>query len=161
MRRHLVAAAVLVAALALPSLAAAKGPASASVSGPGLTRSLAVNGQGEGTLSTPLGALVSFGGFMSQVYGQSPDPTFVTRPKGTLGPRYVVTYLLPGPNNATSKLVQLVYPYAKPVPLTYMKPGQTFWDGRKSHGGWIRAAADLKTTLVQAGLPKKAPPAST
>ena len=43
MRRHFVAAGALTAALALPALAAAKGPESASVSGPGLDRSLAIS----------------------------------------------------------------------------------------------------------------------
>jgi hypothetical protein len=38
-----------------------------------------------------------------------------------------------------------------------MKPGQKFWDGRKTHGGWYRASAALKRVLMRAGLPAKAP----
>src|SRR6266581_3068887 len=124
MRRHLAAAAALAAALALPGVAAAKGPSSASISGPDLGRSLAVRGLGEMGPGTPLGTLVDSGGFFPQMYGQSPDPTLRSQPKGTLGPRYKVIYVVPGPNGVKSRVVQDVYPYAKPDPLTYMKPGQ-------------------------------------
>jgi hypothetical protein len=155
MRRYLIAA-TLVAVLVLPSVAAAKGPTSASVSGPGLDRSLAVTGQGEGP-GTSLGVLATSAGFFPQLFGQVPDPTLTSRPKGTLGPRYTVVYMVPGPNNETSRVVQYVYPYAKPVALSYMKPGQTFWDGRKAHGGWFVATAGLKRLLMRAGLPAKAP----
>ena len=87
MRRYLVAAAVLAAALALPGLASAKGPSSASISGPGLDRSLAIRGQGEMGPGTPLGSLVDDGGYFSQMFGQTPDPTLETRPAGALDAR--------------------------------------------------------------------------
>ena len=157
MRRNLVAAAVLTAALALPSAAAAKGPSSASISGPRLDRSLAIQGQGEMGPGTPLGALVDLGGYFSQMFGQTPDPTLKAQPKGSLGPRYKVVYVVPGPNGIQSRVVQLVYPYAKPVPLTYMRPGQPFWSTDRAHGGWFRASTGLKRVLVRAGLPAVAP----
>ena len=157
MRRNLVAAAVLTAALALPSAAAAKGPSSASISGPRLDRSLAIQGQGEMGPGTPLGALVDLGGYFSQMFGQTPDPTLKAQPKGSLGPRYKVVYVVPGPNGIQSRVVQLVYPYAKPVPLTYMRPGQPFWSTDRAHGGWFRASTGLKRVLVRAGLPAAAP----
>ena len=158
MRRHVVVAAVAVAALVLPALAAAKGPASAAIYGPGLAgRSLAISGEGEGGTGTPLGSLVDLGGFFPQMYGQSPDPTLRLQPKATLGPRYRVVYVVPGPNGNRSRVVQQVYPYATPVPLTYMKPKQRFWGSRLTHGGWFSASADLTKLLVRAGLPAKAP----
>jgi hypothetical protein len=155
MRRYVIAAA-LVIALALPALAVAKGPSSASISGPGLGRSLAVTGDGE-TPGNPLGTLATSTGYFAQMFGQTPDTTMKVRPSGTLGPRYVVVYLVPGPNDVQSRVLQSVYPYAKPVALAYMKPGQTFWDGRKTHGGWYRAAPGLKKMLVRMGLPARAP----
>jgi hypothetical protein len=155
MRRYLVAGAV-VAALALPAVATAKGPVSASISGPALARTLAMTGNGE-MPGTPLGTLTTAGGFFAQVFGQTPDPTLVSRPKGTLGPRYTVVYVVPGPNNVESRIVQLVYPYAKPFPLTYMRPGQRYWDARQAHGGWFRATAGLRQVLVRAGLPTRMP----
>jgi hypothetical protein len=154
MRRYFIAAALV--ALALPALAAAKGPVSASISGPALERSLAIRGDGEGP-GTALGTLADASGFFAQMFGQSPDPTLASRPSGRLGLRYTVVYVVPGPNNIRSRVVQYIYPYAKPVALTYMKPGQTFWDGKRAHGGWYRASSGLKTMLIRAGLPAKAP----
>jgi hypothetical protein len=154
MRRYLAAAALV--ALLLPALAAAKGPVSASISGPGLDRALAVRGDGE-TPGNPLGTIATASGFFAQMFGQTPDPTLKARPVGRLGPRYTAVYVVPGPNDIQSRVVQYVYPYARPVALTYLKPGQLFWDGRKAHGGWFRAAPSLKRALVRMGLPATAP----
>ena len=153
MRRQLVAGVAAGAALMLASVAAAKGPESASVSGPGLERSMAVAGQGEMGPGTPLGTLVDAGGFFAQMYGQTPDPTLKVRPAGMLGAHYRVTYVVPGPNGIRSRVVQDVYPFAKPVPLTYMRPGQHYWGNRLAHGGWFRSSAALRQALVHAGLP--------
>jgi hypothetical protein len=154
MLKYLVAAALL-AALVLPGLSAAKGPSGASISGPGLARSLAITGNGEGPGT--LGTLAASGGFFAQMFGQAPDPTLRTRPRGTLGPRYVAVYVVPGPNSVQSRVTQSIYPYAKPVALTYMKPGQSFWDDKQTRGGWFRASAGLKRVLVRLGLPAIAP----
>ena len=150
MRRYLVAA--LTVALVVPALAAAKGPAGASISGPGLERTLTITGDGEG-LGTQLGGLAMKSGFFAQMFGQTPDPTFRTRPAGTLGPRYTVIYVVPGPNDIQSRVVQRVYPFAKPVALTYMKTGQPFWQTDRTHGGWFRASLALKRILLRAGVP--------
>jgi hypothetical protein len=154
MRRYLIAAALF--ALVLPVVAAAKGPESASVSGPGLEGTLDIRGNGEGP-GTALGTLTNSGGFFAQMFGQTPDPTLATRPAGKLGLRYTVVYLVPGPNGGSSRVVQFVYPYAKPVPLTYMKPGQRFWGTERAHGGWFQASPAMKKLLVRAGLPARAP----
>lgn len=154
MRRYLLAAAVVT--LVLPAIAAAKGPVSATISGPGLKRSLAIKGDGEGP-GTPLGTLAAASGFFPQMFGQSPDPTLASRPRATLGPRYKAVYVVPGPNDVRSRVVQYIYPYAKPRALTFMQPGRVFWNGRNAHGGWYRASAQLKAVLVRAGLPTSAP----
>jgi hypothetical protein len=155
MRRYLIAAAVI-GALSLPASAVAKGPISASIAGPGLDGPLLIKGDGEGPASA-LGRLTSAGGFFAQMFGQSPDPTLASRPSGRLGPRYTAVYVVPGPNDIQSRVVQYIYPYAKPVAVTYLKPGQRFWNGRKAHGGWYRGSARLKRVLVRAGLPATAP----
>jgi hypothetical protein len=154
MRRYLIAATLV--ALALPAVAAAKGPVSAFISGPGLERALAISGDGE-TPGTALGTLATASGFFPQMFGQAPDPTLAARPQGTLGSRYKVVYVVPGPNNIQSRVVQYIYPYAKPFALTYMKPGQVFWGVERAHGGWYRASPALKRMLVRAGLSAKAP----
>ena len=68
-------------------------------------------------------------------------------------------YRVPGPNGI-STVVQDVYPYAK-TPVTYMSPGQRFWGGNHTHGGWFVAGPGLKATLVAAGLPESPPPAAS
>lgn len=72
-----------------------------------------------------------------------------------LGPRYRIVYTVPGPNAVRSRIVQLFYPYAKPVPLTYMKAGQSYWGTRKTLGGWFRSSTALTRALVSAGLPAR------
>jgi hypothetical protein len=147
---------VLVAALALllPAGAAAKGPSEAQITGPGLASPLRITGVGEGDSSTNLGLLVEDGGFFPETFGQSPSPLLHTQPQD-LGPRYVVTYTVPGPVLAT--LQQDLYPYTSEGPVTYMQPGQAFWGDQQTLGGWYRGTARLKTMLVKAGLPEAAP----
>jgi hypothetical protein len=152
-RLFLLATVGMLAALAMSVTASAKGPSTASLSGPGLDRAIPVKGQGE---SGPGSPLVQFGGFFPQVFGQEPDPTTQKRPAGDLGPRYRVTYRVPGPSG-TSTLVQDVYPYAKPSPVTHMATGQRFWGDMRTKGGWV-VAPGVKAALVKAGLPKSPPP---
>jgi hypothetical protein len=162
MRRFLLlATAGALAALVATSPAAAKGPSTASLTGPGLDHAVPVSGDGEAGPGTPLGSLVQLGGYFPQVFLEAPDPTTRTRPTGNLGPRYRIEYRVPGPNtNGSSKLVQDVYPYAK-TPVTYMSPGQRFWETDHTHGGWFVAGPGLKAALVAAGLPESPPPADS
>jgi hypothetical protein len=156
MRRFLLLATVgALAALAVTATAAAKGPTSASRTGPGLDRAVPIKGEGESGTGTPLGSLVELGGFFPQMFVQTPDSTVRTRPTGDLGPRYRVAYRVPGPSGI-STVVQDVYPYAK-TPVTYMRPGQRFWGVNHAHGGWFVSGPGLKATLVAAGLPKSPP----
>jgi hypothetical protein len=154
--RTYVIGAMIVLGLGLPAIASAKGPSSAAISGPGLERSLAIRGDRE-MADNRLGTLTMASGFFAQMFGQTPDPTLAARPDGILGPRYTAVYVVPGPNDIRSRVVQSIYPYAKPVALTFLKPGQTFWHGRKAHGGWFRATPALKRMLVRAGLPSSPP----
>jgi hypothetical protein len=155
MRRPMLLAAALTALLLFPAAATAKGPSAATIAGPGLAHMLTINGYGEGGDSSPLGILVSEAGFFPQVYGATPAPT-TSRPAGTLGQRYDVTYTMPGPNG-DSTLRQALYPYAANGPASYMAPGQKFWDTQSTLGGWYRGTATLRAMLVKAGLPATAP----
>jgi hypothetical protein len=160
MRRFLLlATAVALAALVATAPAAAKGPSTASLTGPGLDHAIPVKGEGEAGPGTPLGSLVQLGGFFPQVFQQFPDSTTRTRPAGSLGPRYRIEYRVPGPNG-DGRLVQDVYPYAK-TPVTYMSPGQRFWGVNHAHGGWFVAGPGLKAVLVAAGLPESPPAAAS
>jgi hypothetical protein len=142
------------AALVLAAAALAKGPDRATVSGPGLAEPLVIQGLGEPGGVSPLGRLVTAAGFFPAAFGQTPSPMLAARPAGALGPRYLITYRVPG--NRGLVIRQVVFPYAKPVPVTWMRPGQRIYDIR-TPGGWFRGTRDLKRVLVAAGLPPRAP----
>jgi hypothetical protein len=88
-----------------------------------------------------------------------PNPMLRTQPKVVLGPRYQVSWTVPTPNGKVV-LHQDVYPYARPYAVTYLRPGQMLF-GMAAQGGWYAQTADLKTALVEAGLPAKAPTTSS
>jgi len=160
MRRLIMLAALAtLATLAATAPAAAKGPSTASITGPGLDHGLPIKGEGESGPGTPLGSLVQFGGFFAQVFDQIPDPTTRAQPTADLGPRYQVVYRVPGPTG-TSTIVQDVYPFAQPSPLTYTRPGQPFFDRERTRGGWFVATAGLRNVLVHEGLPPAKAPAA-
>ncbi len=139
-----------IALLALPTAAFAKGPSSADVSGPGTGGGLTFTG-GEGDGSA-LSNLSEQAGFYPAAFGQEPDPMLAARPKGDLGPKYTITYTVPGPNNDAFTIRQELYPYAPGGPVTYTAPGQPIFD-METRGGWYQGGSDLKATLVAGGLP--------
>jgi hypothetical protein len=142
------------AALLLPAMALGKGPTRASLDGPGLAGPITF--QGYGTDRRSVGTLAEQAGFFPAAFGQQPGPMLVRRPRGDLGPKYTITYTVPGPSGRADKVRQDVYPYAALRPVTYMMPGQKYM-GRRTQGGWFRAGSRLKKTLVRAGLPAHAP----
>jgi hypothetical protein len=158
MKRTLVLLAV--AAIALPSTAFAKGPASATIDGPGTGGGITLSGDGEQGY-TALGKLTEYAGFFPAMFRQTPDPMRDDPPPGNLGPKYTVTYTLPDPNGGTrpEKVTQEVYPYANP-PVTYTKPGQTFYETEGTRGGWFVSTPVLRETLIEAGL-SPTPPAGS
>ena len=152
--------ALAIAALALPASALGKGPSGASIDGPGSGGSITVSG-GDGYGGTPLVDLTQQAGFFEATFGQEPNPLLASRPNGDLGPKYMITYTVPGPNNELDEIRQYVYPYANPAPVTYMEPGQAFFGTERTRGGWFKADPALKQTLVAAGLPRTPPGSAT
>jgi hypothetical protein len=146
-----------IAALALPATSLAKGPAEASIKGPGLGKALEIAGpEQEGS------SMMNFAeaaGFFPGAFGQQPSPLLPSRPKGDLGPKYAIEYTVPGPNNDTFRIEQDLWPYAQPYAVTYMAPGQDIFD-MQTKGGWFTDSS-LKDILVAAGLPKTAPAATS
>jgi hypothetical protein len=137
---------VLAAALlAFPAAAAAKGPAAATLTGPGLDEPIRFQWSGR---VADLGLLVEQSGFFAAAFGQAPNPMLARRPEGSLGPRYTITYDLGNP------VRQHVYPWARGGPLTHVPGGQRFWDTKTTDRGWYRASG-LTDTLVAAGLPRR------
>jgi hypothetical protein len=157
MKRHVLAPlAVALFAVLIPAAALAKGASEAEIVGPGLDDPITMAGEGQLGGET-LMRLAEAAGFFPAVFPTSPDPMLDQRPKGDLGPRYTVTYVMPGPSSETDELRQDVYPYAKPSPVTYVEPGQPFFGTEKTRGGWFVATTDLKNRLVSAGLPQSPP----
>jgi hypothetical protein len=149
----------VVAALALPAAALGKGPSAASIDGPGSGGGITFTGCC--TPESPTMTLAEQAGFFPAVFAEEPNP-MLARPKGELGPKYLITYTVPGPNNETWKIQQDAYPYANPGPVTYMKPGQKVFEiVGGARGGWFQADSRLKKTLVSAGLPADAPAPSS
>ena len=141
---------VLLAAAALAPTALAKGPSAATITGPGLDHAVSVKGT---EMSGALGHLTQYAGFFPAAFSQQPSPMLDRRP-ANLGPRYTIHYVVPG--DKVYRLTQNLYPYARGGAVTYMKPDQPIF-GMGSFGGWFRGGADLKRTLVAAGLPRTAP----
>ena len=140
------------AALALPAAALAKGPSEASITGPGLSKAITIVGAEEE--GSPLMSFAEQAGFFPAAFGQQPDPMLPGKPKGNLGPKYLIEYKVPGGDNDTFQISQDLYPYASPSAVTYMPSGQDIFDS-PTYGGWFESPL-LKDTLVAAGLPKTA-----
>ena len=156
-RLSLVLAAVATAAL-LPAAALGKEIKSVTITGPGLAHPIALKGGGRLDAGTPIGDLAMESGFFPELFDTSPDPTLVERPAGSLGPKFEANYLFPNPETGeVARIVQDVYPYARPYPVTYVPAGRELWKGEDAHGGWYLARPELKTALVEAGLPRTAP----
>jgi hypothetical protein len=156
--------AVALCALVLPAAALAKGPTAATITGPGLAQPLELGG-GPHALRTgePMEVLMNHGGFFQVAWGGEPGRTLAQAPTTSLGPRYRVVYLVPGPYGKDDRIRQDLYPFAKGGPLSYMPAGQPFFDTRRTIGGWFRGRTKLTTTLLRAGLPAQAartPPAA-
>ena len=140
-----------IALLVLPAAAFGKGPTSATLDGPGAGGGISFSGA-EGT--GRLGYLAQEAGFFAAMFGQEPSPMLSGRPKGDLGPKYTLTYVVPG-GSSDEKILLEIYPYAPVGPVTYTAPGQDLF-GSKAPGGWFQGAPELKATLVEAGLPSSA-----
>src|SRR4051794_5238888 len=144
---------LVLAALAVPAAASAKGPTEATISGPGFTKTIKVLGDGSGV--GPGADLTQESGFFPGAFGQSPDPMQHRRPAASLGPRYTIVWKVPGGGRAAFLIRQDLYPYARGGGVTYMKPGQPIV-GMTTPGGWY-GNPELKRTLVSLGLPLAAP----
>jgi hypothetical protein len=146
---------IVAVALALPAAALGKGPSEAVLTGPGLDDDgITISGLGDGS------GIVQQAGFFPATFGQSPDPMLDEPPAGTLGPKYRLTYAVPGPSGSDDTIVQDVYPFAKPSPVTYTPPGQPFFDTERTRGGWFVATLGLRNLLVHEGLPPASAPAA-
>jgi hypothetical protein len=120
-----------------PSPALAKGPRKAVVSGPGLTHPVILKDK------TPLIFFGSRPGRNALLDG---------RPDRPLGPRFTVTYpAIWGPHSG--KVVEYVFPYARPRPVSYVPPHQRAYPLLR-RSAWAAAHPGFARTFLEAlGLP--------
>jgi hypothetical protein len=148
---------LVVSTLAFASASQAKGPAAATIDGPGTGGGVSLGGGGEPGNGVLLGTFTQQAGLFPALFRPTPDPMLDSPPAGDLGPRYTVTYRLPGPSGTEDDIRQDLYPYAKGGPVTYTQAGQRFFETRTTRGGWYQASSALKDTLLKLGLPRTAP----
>ena len=152
------------AALSLATPALAKGPSQASITGPGLVRPIVVSGEGEPGQQGVLAMLAGQTGLFTALFGaditgipQTPTSLRPPPPKATLGPRYTVSYTVPGvtpqPGEQFGRIVQDLYPDAAGGPVIYTPPGQGGFGQSLQVTGWLRARPQLTRTLAQLGVP--------
>jgi hypothetical protein len=149
----------VVAALALSFLAApafAKGASKIVIQGPGLVHPITVE-PGESTSADQLWPLMMDSRFfLGLCHGRCGSRSrLAQRPSQGLGPRYTLTYTM-NLDVRPHEVVQYVFPYARPNPVTYMPARQTFLQHHKTRGGWFLAPQRLERELITLGLPATA-----
>ncbi len=130
--------------------AAAKGPESATVTGPGIDRTIELLDTADVDL---VGQLMEQTGIW-YVTGDHPSP--LEEPTGELGPAYTVTWINSGPPGESVEertIRQLIYLEAENGPVLH-NPAQ---EGLEGWGpgviGWFAAPNGLRDTLAELGVP--------
>jgi hypothetical protein len=114
-----------------------------------------VGGDGEPGNQGGLGQLSDGSGLFVAMFG--PDSAGgqtlqQTAPAGSLGPRYELTYRVPGGNPKPDMVRQDLYPRAAGGPVTFTPAGQHVF-GNTTTGGWYHAPASFSNFLTTLGLP--------
>jgi len=141
--------------------AAAKGADQATITGPGISAPIVVGGDGEPGSSTNLGQLAESSGLFAAMFGS--DASFgaqltATKPTGSLGPRFTVSYRVPD-SPKPDIVTQDLYPLAAGGPVTYTAGGQPAL-GTKTTAGWYHAPGSFRALLTSIGVPGLGRPAT-
>ncbi len=149
MRRRIVLllAVALVVVLQVPA-AHAKGPAGGLIEGAGVDGVINVAQPGELGQGTPMSRLVEVVGFFDLTFGES-KKVLTEQPTKFLGKCLItITWDM----TERSSITQHIYLDAVGGPVTHVAPGQTFWDGWETVGGWMVVTGDLATPLIELGV---------
>lgn len=130
-----------VAVLLSTPVAQAKGPSQGVIEGPGIAPPLKLHDPDERTIGPDLAAMVQESGFLAQLFGN--DDVRELPPPGELGARYTVRYTMDG-STENAMVTQYVFPFAATGPVTYMPPGQLYWNNGRTGGGWFSAKRKLR-----------------
>jgi hypothetical protein len=125
----------------------AKGPSQGVIDGPGFPSPVALREPGEATIGPEHAAMVQKSGFLDGLWCRTCDRRLFDRPPGELGPRYTVIYTMTvtvKDRTRSSEVIQFVFPYATPRPVTYMPSDQRFWGRERTVGGWFVARSGLR-----------------
>jgi hypothetical protein len=160
------------AAVATPALA--KGATQVSIAGPGLARPVtisAVQGEALPGQGDTLSSLAGQTGLFTVLFGpgngtpDGPSPLRTPPAAASLGPRYTLTYTVPGvtpgPGQPAGQIRQYLYPRAADGPMIYTLPGQQGFDQPLQATGWARGTPQLTATLTRLGVPAHASLPST
>ena len=166
----LAAGAAIAVTVALASPAIAKGATQATITGPGLARPVIVS-VAAGSEALPeqgdvLSSLADQTGLFTVLFGPGAGdvnmpgmPSRLRMPPAaaTLGPRYIVTYTVPGiapaPGQARDQIRQYLYPRAAGGPVIYTLPGQQGFGQPVQATGWLHGTPRLTATLTRLGIP--------
>ena len=152
-------------AFATPALA--KGATQASITGPGLTRPIMISAQGASEAlpggGDALSSLAEQTGLFMVLFGSGtgtpdePSPLRTPPAAAALGPKYTVSYTVPGvtpgPGQANGQIRQVLYPRAAGGPVIYTPPGQHGFGQSLQATGWFRGTPQLTATLTRLGVP--------
>lgn len=152
-RRATLLAALVVGLLSITPAAHAKGPAGAVIEGDGVSGALVIDKPGELGQGTPMSQLVEAVGFFELTFGESAKIS-KTQPTKAIGKsRIVITWDMTGGDT----IVQEIYHHAEGGPVTYIEPGQEFWeDTAVVVGGWFTITKDIATPLTALGVDESA-----
>jgi hypothetical protein len=154
MRKVLIVAVGVTAAVTLTLPAEAKISGSATISGPGIPGGSGGSGGG-GSIH-----LDGSDGRGYPVLAGMVEPAryLTTRPRGDLGPRYEARLSITAPTGQP-EVVQHLYPFAPGGPVLYTPPGQEFVMSATGEAadGWFRISSALMRELWNRGFPRTSP----
>jgi hypothetical protein len=161
MKRRRISATVAVVSALLMSLPAMGkgGPSQGIITGPGLVEPITLREPGSKTIGADLASMVQRSRFFSGVFDGDPE-RLKDRPAGDLGPQYTITYTMSLSDRRSGTIVQYAFPFAEPMPITYIPADQQYWANNETVGGWFVTHLGFRQTMISVGVPVPDAPVS-